>query len=183
PRYLNTKSFTVIGVMVRDFAGLDNFLNTNAPELWLPLTMRPQMLSVHYEETAPENRDWFGGRGFQWLDVCGRLKPGRALEEGQAEVAGLLGQESPGVPGDRSKKSHQSLPCLAVQTRILQINDVDGLGRYWPRVADCLRQYRQSSAGAGGRAAERVRFAALPRRDPLAADSAVVDRKSAARGL
>jgi len=97
-RYLNNKSFTVIGVMARDFAGLDNFLNTNAPELWLPLTMRPQMLSVHYEETAPENRDWFGGRGFQWLDVSGRLKPGRTLEEGQAEMAVLLGQAARAWP-------------------------------------------------------------------------------------
>src|SRR5262249_62024149 len=91
-RYLNNKSFTVIGVMARDFAGLDNFLNTNAPELWLPLTMRPQMLSVHYEETAPENRDWFGGRGFHLLDVSGRLQPWRSLAEGHAQMSRLLVQ-------------------------------------------------------------------------------------------
>jgi predicted permease len=89
---LNHKLFTVIGVAPRDFAGFDSFLRTNAPDLWLPLTMRPEMLSVHYEGIAPEDRNWFGGRSFKWLDVSGRLSPGRRLDEAEAELAVLLGQ-------------------------------------------------------------------------------------------
>ncbi len=40
-------------------SSFDNFLKTDAPELWLPLTMRPEMLSVHYEGIAAEDRNWF----------------------------------------------------------------------------------------------------------------------------
>jgi putative ABC transport system permease protein len=89
---LNSKPVTVIGITAREFAGLDSFLKSDAAEVWLPLTMRPEMLSVHYEGILPENRNWFGGRNFKWLDVSGRLKPERTPEEGQAEMAMLLDQ-------------------------------------------------------------------------------------------
>jgi macrolide transport system ATP-binding/permease protein len=95
---LNNKPFMVIGVAPRDFAGFDSFLRTNAPDIWLPLTMRPEMLSVHYEGIAPEDRNWFGGRDFKWLDVSGRLAPGRTLDEAQAEIALLLGQATRAWP-------------------------------------------------------------------------------------
>src|SRR5574341_606506 len=95
---LNNKPFTVIGVTPRDFAGLDNFLKPDAPEIWLPLTMRPEMLSVHYEGIAAEDRNWFGGRSFKWLDVSGRLAPGQTLDEAQAELAVLLGQATRAWP-------------------------------------------------------------------------------------
>jgi macrolide transport system ATP-binding/permease protein len=108
---LNNKPFTMIGVMPRGFAGFDSFLRTNAPDIWLPLTMRPEMLSVHYEGIAPEDRNWFGGRDFKWLDVSGRLAPGRTLDEAQAEFAVLLGQATRAWPELDSKSRINLFPA------------------------------------------------------------------------
>jgi predicted permease len=85
---LNNKPFVVIGVMGRDGAEIGG----GGARLWLPLTMRTEMLTVYHEGTTAEERNWFGGRSFQWLDVYGRLKPGRTMEEAQAETKVLIRQ-------------------------------------------------------------------------------------------
>ncbi|MGH9850562.1 MAG: ABC transporter permease [Blastocatellia bacterium] len=85
---LNGRSFTVIGVTSPEFVGL----RREMPDIWLPLMMRAEMATVHFEETAAEKRDWFGQQNFQWLRLHARLKPGRTTEEARAEMALLLGQ-------------------------------------------------------------------------------------------
>jgi predicted permease len=84
---LNNKPFVVIGVMGRSFA-----FPEPGSRLWLPLTMRTEMLTVYRAGIAAEERNWFGSRSFPWLDVYGRLKPGRTMEEAQAETRVLLSQ-------------------------------------------------------------------------------------------
>jgi macrolide transport system ATP-binding/permease protein len=85
---LNNKTFVVIGVMGRSFAGIPD----PDTRLWLPLTMRTEMLTVYHEGTTTEERNWFGSRSFQWLDVYGRLKPGMTMKEAQAETKVLMSQ-------------------------------------------------------------------------------------------
>ena len=85
---LNNKPFVVIGVMGRSFAGVRG----GETRLWLPLTMRTEMLTVYHEGTTAEERNWFGSRSFQWLNVYGRLKPGMTMKEAQAETRVLMSQ-------------------------------------------------------------------------------------------
>ena len=82
---LNNKACVVIGVIGPDFEGI-----SEKAFLWLPLTMRGEMLAVN--GPTPAAQDWFGRRSFQWLDVYGRLKPARSLAEARAEMTVLLGQ-------------------------------------------------------------------------------------------
>lgn len=89
---LNGKPFTVIGVTGTEFVGLER----DTPAIWLPLMMRAAMATVHFEEVAAENRDWFGRQDFQWLNLHARLKPGKTLVEAQAEMT-LLHSQLPRV--------------------------------------------------------------------------------------
>ena len=107
---LNGKPFAVIGVMGRDFVGLNNGFSPDAPALWLPLMMRSEMFSVHYEGIAAGDRDWFGGRGFQWLEVSGRLKPGRTLQEARSEMTVLFSRLQRASPEVDTKGSITVLP-------------------------------------------------------------------------
>src|SRR5262245_4173158 len=84
---LNSNPFVVIGVMGRSVA-----FPEPGSRLWLPLTMRSEMLTVYRAGTAAEERNWFGSRSFPWLGVYGRLKPGRTVEEAQAEMRVLMSQ-------------------------------------------------------------------------------------------
>ena len=167
---LNNKPFIVIGVMGSDFTGIGG----EKMSLWAPMTMRGEMLSVSHP-TPAATQDWFGKRSFRWLDVYGRLKPGRTLAEAQAEMNVSLSQFARAGPEINPK---DSLDVDAVATlpprRILaDMGDDDGRDRHC--LADCLLQRHKSAVGAGGRAHIRDRRAALFRRQPRARDPAVAD--------
>jgi macrolide transport system ATP-binding/permease protein len=72
---LNGRQFTVIGVMPEGFHG--TWPLGWAPEIWVPVTMQPQLLP---------GGDRFADRGRAWLQVFGRLKPGISPAQAQAEV-------------------------------------------------------------------------------------------------
>jgi putative ABC transport system permease protein len=96
---LNGKPFTIIGVTKPEFTGLSSTL----PELWLPMTMRSEMATVGLYTPAlrgvlPAREDWFGKRDLQWLNMVGRLKPGKTLEEARAEMSVLFGQLARAYP-------------------------------------------------------------------------------------
>ena len=85
---LNGKPFTVVGVTSPSYVGL----KYATPDIWLPLMMRSAMPTVHFEDTPPDQRDWFGSRKFRWIDLSARLKPGKTIVEARAELALMLGQ-------------------------------------------------------------------------------------------
>jgi predicted permease len=85
---LNGKPFTVIGITHPEFVGL----RREMPDIWLPLAMRAAMPTAGFGNIAPEKRDWYGGRDFQWLSIFARLKPGRTAPEARTEMNTLLGQ-------------------------------------------------------------------------------------------
>ena len=98
---LNGKPFTVIGVTNPAFVGL----RYEMPDVWLPLAMRGAMPTVYFEDIAPEKRDWYGGREFQWLTLHARLKPGKTIGEARAEMEVLLGQLKTGLDTDSRKNT------------------------------------------------------------------------------
>jgi putative ABC transport system permease protein len=73
---LNGRQFTVIGVMPEGFHG--TWPLGWAPEIWLPVTMQPQILP---------GADRFGDRGNPWLEVFGRMKPEVSPAQAQAAVS------------------------------------------------------------------------------------------------
>jgi len=85
---LNGKPFTVIGITHPTFVGLRHEM----PDIWLPLAMRAAMSTTRFEGIAPEKRDWYGGRDFQWLSIYARLKPGRTAPEAHTDMNALLAQ-------------------------------------------------------------------------------------------
>jgi len=85
---LNGKPFTVIGVTNPSFVGL----RYEMPDVWLPLAMRGAVPTVHFEDVAPEKRDWYAGSEFQWLSVHARLKPNTTVVQARSEMDLLLGQ-------------------------------------------------------------------------------------------
>ncbi|HEV2666965.1 MAG TPA: ABC transporter permease, partial [Blastocatellia bacterium] len=86
---LNNKPFVVIGVMAPGFVGL-GVRSTQAPDVWLPVMMA--------QELWPQVRDYFISREIKWLNLFGRLKPGRTISEAQAEVSVLFSQLARAYP-------------------------------------------------------------------------------------
>jgi macrolide transport system ATP-binding/permease protein len=96
---LKDSPFVVIGVMARDFVGLES----RALDLWLPLMMRAEIPPVY--SLSPRNGDWFGARGSRWLNVYGRLAARQSLEDARAEASVLAGQLIAAFPEIDSKDS------------------------------------------------------------------------------
>ena len=107
---LDGKPFTVIGVTDAKFLGLGR----DTPAIWLPLMMRAAMATVHFEEVALENRDWFGRQDFQWLSLHARLKPGKTLAEAQAEMALLQGHLPRATPASAARDVIQVEPLAYI---------------------------------------------------------------------
>jgi predicted permease len=50
------------------------------------------MPTVYFEDIAPEQRDWYGAREFQWLTLHARLNPGTNSAQARSEMEVLLAQ-------------------------------------------------------------------------------------------
>jgi predicted permease len=72
---INGTLFTVVGVMPPKFYGVD--LNAGAPDLWLPITMQPQVML---------QASLLDPRGEYWLHLMARRTPGVSLQHAQAIV-------------------------------------------------------------------------------------------------
>ncbi len=71
---LNSRDFTVVGVLPPKFGGMIVGL---AFDVWVPITMQPVLGA----------RGSLDGRGNHWLTAMGRLKPGVTLAEARADIA------------------------------------------------------------------------------------------------
>lgn len=83
---LNDTAFTVVGVAPEEFDGVVVGLPV---EVWIPTSMA----SVGYRWCEPSDRDC------TWVEMIGRLAPGRPLENARAEMEGL---------GRRVRRAHPS---------------------------------------------------------------------------
>jgi predicted permease len=70
---INGTSFTVIGVMPASFYGVD--LNEQSPDLWLPITMQPQVM-VQPSLLKPD--------GLFWIHMMARRKPEVSVAQAQS---------------------------------------------------------------------------------------------------
>jgi predicted permease len=91
---VNGHSFTVVGVAPAGFRGL---YVGSSPSFWVPLAMYAQVKPTF----TFEGQSLFNVRGCDWLDLVGRLKPGRSVTEAAAEAKTLAGREAAAYPEDR----------------------------------------------------------------------------------
>src|SRR5215510_12202934 len=99
--WLNGNPLVVVGVLAKDFFGF-GLSNGGPTQIWLPLMMRgkvatTQMMGGKFGRFALRevtDADWLGPSGDSRLRLrlCGRLNPGRTLEEARAEMTLLAGQ-------------------------------------------------------------------------------------------
>jgi predicted permease len=91
---LNGRSFTVIGVAPAGFHGLSV---GSSPAFWVPLAMHDQAMPSF----TFEGQSLFYARGCDWLDLVGRLEPGRTVAEAEAEMRTLASREAAVYPEAR----------------------------------------------------------------------------------
>ncbi|HMB28399.1 MAG TPA: ABC transporter permease, partial [Blastocatellia bacterium] len=76
---LNTQSFTVIGVAPAEFHGVRRGVS---PDVYVPM----QMIMQAWPSRRPDD---LNNRGFSWLNLMGRLKPGVTREQARTAMSAL----------------------------------------------------------------------------------------------
>ncbi len=93
---LNATSYNVIGVGPRGFKGAFTF--GNAEQVWLPVSMYPQVLAGFF-------KDYFEDRRFLATAVLGRLKDGVSVNEAEASLKALASNLEREFPKDNASRS------------------------------------------------------------------------------
>jgi putative ABC transport system permease protein len=93
---LNATSYSVVGVAPRGFKGAFTF--GNAEQVWLPVSMYPQVLAGFF-------KDNFNDRRFLTTAVIGRLKDGVNLGEAEASVKTIASNLEREFPKDNASRS------------------------------------------------------------------------------
>ena len=93
---LNAAPYTIIGVAPHGFQGTFTFLN--AEEIWVPVSMYPQILSGFF-------KDNFNTRRFLANVVVGRLKDGVSIGSAEASLKTLASQLEKEFPKDNAGRS------------------------------------------------------------------------------
>ena len=93
---LNATSYSIVGVAPRGFKGAFTFGNTE--QVWLPVSMYPQVLAGFF-------KDNFNDRRFLATAVIGRLKDGVNLGEAEASLKTLASSLEREFPKDNASRS------------------------------------------------------------------------------
>jgi predicted permease len=93
---LNATPYTVIGVGPRNFKGTFTF--GSAEEVWLPISMYPQVLAGFF-------KDNFNDRRFLTITAFGRLKDGMSISTAEASLKTIASQLEKAFPKDNASRS------------------------------------------------------------------------------
>ncbi len=93
---LNATPYTVIGVAPRGFKGLFTF--GNAEQVWIPVSMYPQVLAGFF-------KDNFNDRRFLTTAMFGRLKDGVSLPAAEASLKTMASHLESAYPKDNASRS------------------------------------------------------------------------------
>ena len=93
---LNATPYTVIGVGPHSFKGVFTF--GSAEEVWIPISMYPQVLAGFF-------KDNFNDRRFLTTTVFGRLKDGGSLGSSEASLKTIASQLEKAYPKDNASRS------------------------------------------------------------------------------
>ena len=96
---LNRRAFTIIGVASKNFGGTE----LQVPDIWIPLSMASRLLPNEFK-----NPDWLAQPNVSWLNVVGRLRPGRSRAAAESELAILASRVDQNYPGRQTLVSVNS---------------------------------------------------------------------------
>ena len=108
---LNGTSFTVVGVMPKNFIGTEVGLNR---ELWLPFSMEPVLTPPEIARVAEPRPNKFEDRDSHWLAVFGRLKPDVSREQAAAELAEVARRVAVAYEGKANEETLRSVQLLGL---------------------------------------------------------------------
>ena len=163
--------FTIVGITPANFTGT----SVAVPNFWLPLSLYPL---VHHDTNRLRDRE----------DLCcrvfGRLSPGVSMREAQSEATVLASRlRALHEPYSELRKQASAvispgspLPGINASLSLTIVLIMAAAGWCWssPAPTPPVCSWRGSRPSAG------TRHAALARRQPIASDSPVDDRKRAA---
>ena len=107
---INQHPYTIVGVTPAAFQGTQTGLRS---EIWIPVIMVQQIM---------EQGDLVHDHHYFWMSVLGRLKPGVALQQAQAEVTERLKQEVRNYPEEH--KGHDSVTAFPLWRGPLGVNQI-----------------------------------------------------------
>src|SRR5262245_3245854 len=106
---LSGQSYTVVGVATSDFIGTE----PDAPQYWVPLMMRDQVLQAG----RWRHKSWLTDRNGDVFVLTGRLRPGVSREQAQAEM-NVIAQQLARTYPDRNRKTQIKLASGAAFVEI-----------------------------------------------------------------
>ena len=95
---LNGAAFTVVGVMPEAFTGVDVGVR---PEVWVPMAMNRQVKGA---------TNWYEERRGLFVNTVGRLKPGVAKEQAQAQLTTIAQRLEQEYPNDNKGRGVTVVP-------------------------------------------------------------------------
>ncbi|MGA9717997.1 MAG: ABC transporter permease [Acidobacteriaceae bacterium] len=107
--------YTVVGVARPGYHGLDVILD---PQFWVPLGNIAQL--APQGDNTPKI-DSNADRGYHWLDIIGRLKPGVTPAEATAELQTLAGHYAKAYPATDKGNGFLLTPAGALPPRVLSM--------------------------------------------------------------
>lgn len=124
---LRGQAYSIVGVAPQSFTGVVPLLT---PELWLPVQHLEEVEPAGITDSVPSpvGRTRLERRGFRWMFVKGRLKPGVSAEQANANMA-LLGRqlEAANVQTNKDKKI-AAVPTEDVRLLVPQAGGILSIG-------------------------------------------------------
>jgi predicted permease len=119
--------YTIAGVAPASFTGVVPLLT---PELWLPIQYVEEVepAGINDNVPSPVGKTRLERRGFRWMFVKGRLKPGVTAEQANANV-GLIGRqlEAANVPTNKDRRI-AAVPTSDVRLLVPQAGGILSIG-------------------------------------------------------
>jgi len=116
---INGASFVIAGVSAPEFYGVSPSIK---PKLFIP------MRGIGLVDSRPDWPDKFQEDDFYWIEVMGRLKPGKALADAQGQLAGAFHSWVEGTA--KKDRERADLPALHLQEGG---SGVDSLRRWYSK--------------------------------------------------
>ncbi|MCU1240664.1 MAG: hypothetical protein JWO71_1390 [Candidatus Acidoferrum typicum] len=112
---LNATPFTIVGIAPNGFKGTFTF--NNAEEIWVPVSMYPQMLAGFF-------KDNFNTRRFLATVVYGRLKDGVSISTAEASLKTIATELENAYPRDNAGRSVALTPLAEAAVGINQRSQI-----------------------------------------------------------
>lgn len=111
---LNGRVYTIVGVAPETFTGtIPGF----SPELWIPMMMSEDIrpMGINDVEPSPTGTTRLEKRGTRWLFIKGHLKPGRSVEQAQAELQTIQARLEKEYPESNEGRMISVVPAGSVR--------------------------------------------------------------------